>query len=218
MRFLFLLLAAASQGDVASILEKMARANQQMTTLAAALEQQKSYPQLGIEDPAERGEFALKRKPDGKLLVRVAIREPETRVVTLNDRRFVLYQPRIKQALEGTVDAEGGGRSGTSFVTYFLGGLSQAGKDYDIAAVAEVALRGRKTSHLRLTPKAGARVLYRQIDLWVDEEWWMPIQQEFTEYNQSRTTLRFDNLRLNTDLPDNHFIQKLPPGVERVRG
>jgi outer membrane lipoprotein-sorting protein len=213
-----LTLAAGPPQEPASILENMARANDAMTSLAARLEQKKAYPQLGIEDPPERGEFALKRKPDGKLLVRVEIREPETRIVTLSDRRFVLYQPRIKQALEGTVDEQGGGRAGTSFVTYFLGGLGQAGKDYRIAAVGEETIQNRATSHLRLTPKAGVRVLYRQIDLWVDREWWMPIQQEFTEYNQSRTTLRFEDLRLNPDLPDSHFIQKIPPGVERIRG
>lgn len=212
------LLVGTNPDDLAAILEKMTRANQQMVTLAAALEQQKSYPQLGIEDPTERGEFALKRKSGGKLLVRVAIREPEARIVTLDGRQFLLYQPRIKQAIEGTVDTGGGGRAGTSFVTYFLGGLSPTGRDYDLAALGQVSLGGRKTSHLRLTPKAGAQVLYRQIDLWVDQELWMPIQQEFTEYNQSRTTLRFQNLRLNQDLPDSHFIQKLPPGVERVRG
>jgi len=203
---------------VDSVLEKMARANAELTTIAADLVQQKSYPQLGISDPDEKGEFTVKRKPGGKLLARIEIREPETRIVTLKDHKYLLYQPRIKQAIEGSVDPKSAGRAGTGFLTYFLGGVSSAGKDYDIQLAGKETIGGREAAHLKLTAKTGASAPYRQVDLWVDEEWWIPIQQQFIEPNQNQILMRFEKMRLNKDVPDEHFTVKLPPGVEKVRG
>jgi outer membrane lipoprotein-sorting protein len=212
-----LLLSGMQEGPLDTVLGNMARANQELATLSARLVQQKLYPQLGIEDPPESGEFAVKRKP-GQLLARVEIQVPELRIVTLDGRRFLLYQPRIKQAIEGTVEDSGGGRSGTSFLSYFLGGVSRANADYDVSLVGDESLDGRPTSHLRLRKKPSARVLYTQIDLWVDQEVWLPVKQEFIEVNQNLTRVVFDDLRVNVDLPDSHFTIKLPPGVERLRG
>jgi len=61
----------------------------------------KSYPQRGIEDPPERGYFYLQQSKGGETKVKMEIRQPETRILTIQGGEYLLCQPRIKQAVEG---------------------------------------------------------------------------------------------------------------------
>jgi outer membrane lipoprotein-sorting protein len=197
----------------------MAGAYQTLETLGAELEQVKSYPQLGLTDPPEKGLLYLKRKGGDDLQVRLEIREPEMRIVTVkDDGQYMLYQPKIKQAIEGRVDKSAGEGSGTSFVAYFLGDLTAAKKDYDIVSLGEEVIGTHQTYHLRLTAKSGGNGYYPRIDLWVDQDLWVPVQQEFVEPNRSVTKIRFNGININDEIKDSLFTLELPPDVERVRG
>jgi outer membrane lipoprotein-sorting protein len=224
MTVLIVMLTAlpASPQDVSSVdvvLERMAGAYQSLETLGAELQQIKSYPQLGLTDPPEIGLVYLKRKAGGDLLVRLEIREPEKRIVTVKDGgHYMLYQPKIKQAIEGRVAPSAGSGSGTSFVSYFLGDLTAAKKDYDISSLGEESIGAHRTIHLQLNAKPGGKGYYPRIDLWVDTELWVPVQQEFVEPNRSVTRIQFEGIQINREIKDSLFTVKLPPDVERVRG
>ena len=224
MTVLFAMLTAlpALPQEVSSVdvvLEQMAGAYQTLETLSARLQQVKSYPQLGLTDPPETGLLYLKRKGGGDLLVRLEIREPEKRIVTVkDDGRYMLYQPKIKQAIEGRLAPSAGSGSGTSFVSYFLGDLTAAKKDYDISFVGEEAIGAHRTIHLQLDAKPDGEGYYPRIDLWVDTELWMPVQQEFVEPNRSVTRIQFEGIQINREIKDSLFTVELPPDVERVRG
>jgi outer membrane lipoprotein-sorting protein len=213
-------LASAEEPSAEAVLERMAEAYRSLQSLGAELEQVKSYPQLGLTDPPERGVVYVKRKGEDKLLVRLEIQQPEQRIITVSDKgRYVLYQPRIKQAIEGQVDKKAGGSgSGTSFLSYFLGDLSGAKKDYVIVSLGDEELGERKTVHLRLTAKPEGNAYYPRIDLWVDRELWVHVRQELVEPNRSVSKLRFSGIRINEEMKDSLFTVKLPPDVERVRG
>jgi outer membrane lipoprotein-sorting protein len=206
----------ASQAE--KVLERMAGTYGALESLGAEIEQSKSYPQLGLNDPPERGILYVKRKAKDDLLVRLEMLEPDERIVTVKDGRYTLYQPKIKQAIEGSVGEKAGGRTGTSFVNYLLGDLSTAMKDYDIVSLGDEDIGERGTVHLRLTAKPDGNAYYPQIDLWVDKELWVPVQQEFIEPNRSVTKIRFDAIRINEEIKDGLFSIKLPKDVERVRG
>lgn len=209
----------ATSVEADEILERMAIAYQSLKSMGAELEQVKSYPQLGLTDPAERGQVHFKRKGAGRHLLRLEIQEPEQRIVTVReDGSYLLYQPKIKQAIEGKVDRNAGGRSGTSFMSYFLGDLSSAKKDYEIASLGTQMVGRHHTVRLRLTAKPDGQGYYRQIDLWVDTELWVPVQQELVEPNRSVTKLMFSGIHINQEIKDSLFTVKLPPDVERVRG
>jgi putative ABC transport system ATP-binding protein len=66
------------------------------------LEQVKSYPQLGIDDPVEKGFLYFEA---GKM--RLEVQEPEVRILVVKDGKYVLYQPRIRQAISGRVEGQG---------------------------------------------------------------------------------------------------------------
>jgi outer membrane lipoprotein-sorting protein len=210
--------ASARDSSVEEILERMSGTYQTIESLGAELQQVKSYPQLGMTDPPEKGVLFVKRKAKEELLVRLEMKEPEQRIVTVKDGRYMLYQPNIKQAIEGSVNQMAKSSTGTSFMNYFLGDLSTAMKDYDIVSMGEEDIGKHGTVHLRLTAKSGGNGYYPQIDLWIDKELWIPIQQEFVEPNRSVTKIRFEGLRLNEEIKDNLFDIDLPKDVERVKG
>ena len=108
-----LTLAAADPSSPELVLARMQKAQSSVESLTARLEQVKSYPQIGIEDPPERGTFTMARTKRGTTRVRMEIQEPETRILTVADGKYLLYQPRIKQAVEGKVS--GGGKKGLFF-------------------------------------------------------------------------------------------------------
>lgn len=209
---------ARDEASVETVLKRMSGTYQSIESLGAELHQVKSYPQLGLTDPPERGVLYVKRKAKEGLLVRLEMLEPEQRIVTVRDGRYMLYQPKIKQAIEGSVDQKAGSGAGTSFMNYFLGDLSNAMKDYDIVSMGDERIGERGTVHLRLTAKPGGRGYYPRIDLWIDKELWMPVQQEFVEPNRSVTKIRFEGLRFNEEMKNDLFHVNLPKDVERVKG
>lgn len=198
-------------------LERMEEVYQSLNTLRTEFTRVKSYPQLDMTDPPERGILYVKRVSGKDRMVRVEITEPEKRIVTVKNGRYLLYQPRIKQAIEGKLNGGGQG-AGAGFVGYFLGDLSGARRDYEVTSMGEERLDDRQTVHLRLLLKKGGQGFYRQIDLWVDTSLWMPIRQELVEPNQSVNRIRFENIQVDIELEDGLFELDLPPGVERVHG
>jgi outer membrane lipoprotein-sorting protein len=205
-----------TQERAEAVLRQMAERYRSLDTVRTRFTQVKSYPQLQLTDPPEIGVLYADLSEAGEPRIRVEIAEPERRIVTVKQGRYLLYQPAIKQAIEGKIVT--GDSGGTGFVSYFLGDLSGAQRDYEIVSLDDEALEGRSTRHLRLTLKQGSEAFYRRIDLWVDKELWMPVRQELVEPNQSVVRIRFDDIRLNAPLDDELFDIDLPPDVERIRG
>jgi outer membrane lipoprotein-sorting protein len=210
---------SGTQVVVAPIVEKMARAFQGMKTMRAAMNQQKTYGQLGMSDPVEHGALYIKRKNDRDILVRLEISKPAQRVITVKDNQFMFFQPSIKQAIEGHVQkAIGSNQTGAGILSLFVSGPSQVTKDYQISTLGDETVHGRRATHLRLVPYASRKGLYRQIDLWVDNNLYMPTQQRLVEANQDVTLVQLSNVEVNVSISDALFTQKLPNGVQRVRG
>jgi len=203
--------------SVTPILEQMAQAVRRMRTLRAALSQEKFYAQLGLKDPPEKGVLYMKRRGERDLSLRIEITVPEKRIITVTGNRFLLYQPRINQAIEGVIDRTSA-RAAAGFLAYLFNGLTQAAEDYEITLAGYETLQGRRVSHLVLTPRPNRRGVYRRVDLWVDHQLWLPTVQKIVEANRDETLLKLDEIQLNVNLPDGLFVQKLPPGVQRVRG
>ena len=215
--FSALLQPSSPPGSAQPVLEQMAEAYRSFKSLEAKLHQVKSYPQLGITDPPEEGVLYVERTKEDKR-IRLEIVKPEKRIVTVKEGKYVLYQPKINQAIEGKVNPKAGSSGGTSFLSYFMGDLSRAQDDYEIVSLGEEQVGGHRTAHLRMNARPNGKGFYRQIDLWVDQELWIPVQQNLVEPNRSETRIELGEIRLNVGLKDSLFKIDLPPGVERVRG
>jgi outer membrane lipoprotein-sorting protein len=201
-----------------SVLAEMASASKALTTLEADLVQVKSYPQLSLVDPEEKGHLYVEKTKQKGTRLMLAMVAPEPRSLALRDGEYVFYQPKIKQALIGKVgtEASGGGRAG--FLRYLIGDLAAAEEDYDIASLGEELVDGTATIHLRLNAKSGRETPYLRIDLWVQRGLWLPVRQELTELNRSVTRIDLKNIAVNEEIDDGVFELDLPRDVERVRG
>lgn len=205
----------AEESTTELILEHMAEASRALTSLEADLVQKKSHPQLSLNDPPESGRIHIERAKATRL--RLEITEPESRIVAVEDGEYVLYQPKIKQAVVGKLNPNAS-RGRTGFLAFLVGDLSGAEEDFEIVLLGEEEVRGNQTHHLRLTPRQGTDSMYRQIDLWVDEELWLPVRQELVELNNSVNRIDLDSIVINQDIEEGVFKLDLPSDVERVKG
>ena len=213
---MILLGAAADPSSPDVVLARMSQAQSSLTTLVAGLTQVKSYPQLGIEDPAERGYFYLEHSKSGESKVKMEIREPETRILRVRDGEYLLYQPRIKQAVEGKT--RGGKKSMFSgILTGSPAALAELENDYHAESLGLVQLGERSVTQLRFVAKPDAAVYCQQIDLWIDTTLWLPVQQSCHEANQSVITFALEDVHLNVPLAKGAFEVEIPSDVERLR-
>ncbi len=216
--FLVILLgAAADPSSPGVVLARMRQAQSNLTTLVAELRQVKSYPQLGIEDPAERGYFYLEHSKNGDTKVKMEIREPEMRILTVRGGEYLLYQPRIKQAVEGKL--RGGGKKAmfSGILTGSPAAMGALEEDYHADSLGLVQLGERSVNQLRFVARQDARVYCQQIDLWIDTTLWLPVQQSCHEANQSVITFTLEDIRLNVPLAKGTFEVEIPSDVERLR-
>jgi outer membrane lipoprotein-sorting protein len=70
------------------------------------------------------------------------------------------------------------------------------------------------TTLLRLTPKAGGQ--FSTIDIWVNQQSWIPAQWRLVERNGDFTIVSLKNVQLNTPIPDSAFNVSVPGGVKVV--
>lgn len=200
-----------------SVLAAMASASKALTTLEADLVQVKSYPQLSLVDPEEKGHLYVEKTEKKGTRLMLAMVAPEPRSLSLRDGEYVFYQPKIKQALIGKVGTEAS-RGKAGFLRYLIGDLAAAEEDYDISSLGEERVDGTATVHLRLSAKSGHETPYLQIDLWVQRGLWLPVRQELTELNRSVTRIDLKNIAVNERIDEGVFELDLPRDVERVRG
>ncbi|MBI4469119.1 MAG: outer membrane lipoprotein carrier protein LolA [Acidobacteria bacterium] len=210
---------ASDQITVASVLDRMSKSFSGMRSMRASLSQEKRYTQLGVSDPVEQGTLFVKKRNDRDIRLRLEINFPEKRIITVKGNRYQLFQPAINQVIEGAVDKHSAtAKAAGGFFSYLFGGVSKAAEDYHITAVGEETIGRRRAIHLKLTPLAGRKSLYRQVDLWVDPELWLPTQQQFIEVNRDETVIQLFDIKTNVPVDDGLFNQKVPPNAHRVRG
>ena len=210
---LILVLLAFALGADASqlLLERMRTEQASLRTLKARLEQVKSYPQLGIEDPVEKGFLYFE---PGKM--RLEIQEPEVRILVVKDGKYVLYQPRIRQAISGTLEGQGTKGLFPGLLTGSTESFRELEKSYSASDRGEETLDERRVHHLTFRAKPGVPVYCQEIDLFIDTSLLLPVRQKCREANQSEITLTLADIERNTPLERSLFEVQIPDGVERI--
>jgi outer membrane lipoprotein-sorting protein len=138
--------------------------------------------------------------------------------LTVVDGEYLLYQPRIKQAVEGKLSS--GGKKGlfSGILTGSPEALEELEHDYVAEGLGETRLAGTNVIELRFTAQPNAAVYCQRIDLWIDTLTWLPVQQSCHEANQSVITFTLRDVELNLPLHTDAFDVELPSDVERLRG
>jgi outer membrane lipoprotein-sorting protein len=206
-----LLLLALITPSPDPILERMRIAQADLETLKARIEQVKTYPQLGIDDPVEKGFLYFQ---PGKM--RLEIQEPEIRILVVKDGKYVLYQPRIKQAIFGKLEGQGTKGHFTGLLTGSAESFRELEESYSVSNLGEETLDGRSVHHLAFHAKPGVPVYCREIELFIDTALFLPVRQKCLETNQSEITMTLADIERNSPLEKGLFEVEIPEGVERI--
>lgn len=205
--------ANSSPQILTGVLNKMESAHKQMKSLKAELIQQKINPQIGSTD-TDYGMLIYKPasgKDKGKL--RIDYSRPGVKVLSVIGENFTFYEPSLRQAMKSTVGKVSKGKTGANLVG-LDGSLKSLLNNYNIDIAGDAAVNGQMATVLRLTPKGNGQ--YKGIDLWINQQSWLPIQWKMTERNGDYTIVTLKNTQINTNIADAAFVVNLPSGTKII--
>ncbi len=203
----FILTVDSPQG----LLDRVRTAQAGLESLKGRIQQVKSYPQLGIEDPVERGFLYFQ---PGR--VRLEIQEPEIRILVVKDGKYLLYQPRIRQVISGKLEGQGTKGLFPGLMTGSPESFLELERSYEASLRTEELPDERRAHHLTFRARPGAQVYCQQIDLFIDAMLLVPVRQKCREANQSEITLTLADIERNVPLERRLFEVEIPDGVERI--
>ena len=134
----------------------------------------------------------------------------------INDGKGIFYQPLLKQANRYDLGAR---KDRAEFLLLGFTSKKEALREaYAIRWLGPETIGGRQTYALELTPRSDkVSAFFSRIVLWVDGRLWVPIQQKLVEPTRDYLLIRFEDVRLNLDLPASRFELELPSDVNVIQ-
>ena len=197
------------------ILNKMEKAHLDMKSLKAEMVQQKTNAQIGVTD-TEYGQLLYKPAAGkGKGKLRIDYIRPSKDIVAVVGENVTFYQPRINQVFKGVLSKLSKGKAGGYGQLVGLdGSIKSLAANYNIEFVRDESVSGQMTTLLHLTPKAGGQ--FAAIDVWVNQQNWLPLQWKMIERNKDYTIVTLKNVQLNANISDAAFAVNIPSGTKVV--
>jgi outer membrane lipoprotein-sorting protein len=206
--------AKAATQLLTGVLSKMQAAHRSLRSMRAAMVQQRRNPQIGSTD-TDYGTLIYKPGGKGKSKLRIDYTRPDQKSVAVIGEHLTFYEPRINQVLKTTISKAAKGK--TSSYSALVGldsSLESLTKDYHVEYVKDELVNGKPATRLQLIPKAGGT--FSKIDLWVSNEFWLPVQYQMFERNGDSTLVKFTGLEINPNLADSLFNVNIPSGTKVV--
>lgn len=203
-----------AQGGVDQILKKMDEHYKSLASLRSDVTMVKYDSLLQESDKYEGTTMYLPAK-GRDAFVRIDWVKPAQEVLSVVNGKYVIYRPRLNQALTGsTKNATGSGKA-NSALAFMNMSRAQLKANYTIRYMGQENVSGGiPTWHLELTPKTKQN--YKLADLWVDGNG-MPIQAKVTENNNDTTTVLLTKLQKNVTINGKDFEVSLPKDVKVVK-
>src|ERR1700730_4721384 len=197
---------AAPSLSLDDVLKQMDREQGQFQSLTAGMERTKVTVVVN-DRSTESGQIEVRR--DGKM--RIDLTSPDQKTILRDGDRIYVYTPKIRRVEEYDLSKHrdlvdrllllGFGTSGESLK-----------KSYLITLQGEESLNGLKVARLELTPRSDdVRTQISKIDLWLNEENWLPAQQQFYETGSGDySIIRYLNVARNVSIADARFRPAWP--------
>jgi outer membrane lipoprotein-sorting protein len=193
--------AQKTNKDVAPILEQLKKAQESLQDFTADINQVK-VSSLSKAPVVSRGKMRFKR-PDR---IWVEMYPPYPTVTVLNKGVLLIYFPDEKVAQRYQV---AGNPALAKWLLFFQNPIDTLGK--------KIWLQEERAGEviLGLDP-AEDLAIFQKIRISVDTSNWLPKSVDLVEKNGDRTTINYDNIRINTGIPDDSFKLRLPADVEII--
>lgn len=200
--------------DLAEIMSRMNEAAKRLKTVSANLEYTK-VTVLVNDKSVEEGQLFFRKDKTPEILI--SMQQPDPKYISFRKNKAEIYLPKINQAQEYSLEQH------TGLVQQFLllGFGTETGelkKSYGIKYVKEEDLSGDTCAVLELTPKdEDVAAQITKIHLWISEESWLPIQQQFFEAGGDYLIAKYSGVKVNRELPSSTFRIPYEEGVKRVK-
>lgn len=208
-------ISEAKANPLNEILKRMETNRTSMKTLRSNVTMVKYNDQLKESDTTEGTAIYMPSK--GKdAYVRIDWTKPVQETLAVVNGEYVLYRPRLKQAITGNAkNAKGNGKANNA-LAFMNMSKEQLKASYTIKYLGQENVSGGTlTWHLELTPKGASN--FKSADLWVDGNG-MPIQAKVVESNRDSTTVLFTRMEKNASIKADQFKVKLPKDTKIVKG
>ena len=188
--------------DLTQILTDMNEAAKRLKTVSANLEYTK-VTVLVDDKSTQTGQFFFRK---GKTTeIRITFDKPESKIVLFKKNKGQIYLPKINQIQEYDL----GQKSDLLQQILALGfgtDTSELKKTYHVKYLQEVDLDGDTMVLLELLPrKESVAAQIAKIQMWVNEESWLPAQQEFFEPSGDYSIAHYSSVKVNRVLPGSAF-------------
>lgn len=204
---------AQSAGLVSSVLNRMERNRQSLTSLKASLSMEKYNAQLRSADKYS-GLVMYVPSAGRNASVRIEWQKPQNEILAVANGKYTLFRPRLNMAYVGSSKSNAAKAGGILDMMYMSKQQLEA-RFQPVQDVREETLWGGvSTIHLKLVPKGNASFKYAEI--WVNSAG-MPVQTKIVERNDDSTTMRLSSLERNLKLSSDLFTLKLDSNVKIVK-
>jgi outer membrane lipoprotein-sorting protein len=196
------------------VLAKMQTAHRSLRSMRTSMAQVRRNPQIGSVE-TDYGTLIYKPGGKGKSKMRIDYTRPDQKSVSVVGESLVFYQPRINQVLKTTLSKAAKGK--TSSYSALVGldsSLESLTRDYNVEYIKDELVNGKQATRLQLIPKASGP--FSRIELWVSNEFWLPVQYQMFERNGDSTLVKFTNMEINPNLADSVFNVNVPSGTKVV--
>jgi outer membrane lipoprotein-sorting protein len=212
---MFAVTETKAQGNIPNeVLKRMENHRQTLTSLQANVKMAKFNSQLSETDITEGTVMYLPAK-GRDALVRIDWVRPVQETLSVVNKQYVLYRPRLKQAIVGKADDNNKNVKSNNALAFMNMSKEQLKANYNVQYLGQATVGGdTQTWHLKLSPKTASN--YQYAEIWVDGNG-MPIQAKVVENNNDSTTVLLTNLQKNVNLNASAFKLNLPKDTKIVR-
>lgn len=205
----------AEELSLDQILSRMDEAGTDLKSMQAAIHQKKWTAILEEFDAGEAGRFSFLRTDEGVFL-RKDIEEPTRNSLVIKEGKVIFFQPSIKQAQMYNL---GGHGDKAEFMLLGFGSDKRTLNDtYEINLLGQESVEERNTYKLELKPKSdNVAAFFIRIVLWIDDQKWVPIQEQLVEPTEDYLLIRFSEVQLGVKLSKSDFEVELPKDVKIIQ-
>lgn len=208
--------AAQNDGkhDLQEILARMDERAHDLRTVTAHLEYTKVTVVVN-DHSTEYGRIYFRKGRSPEVLLR--IEKPDQKVLLLRKKHAEIYTPKTNQIQE--YDLKSHSNVLQQFLLLGFGTESSQMEDaYRIKLLREDRLDGVKVAVLELLPRsAKVQAQLSKVELWVSEDSWLPLQQQFFEPGGDYMLAKYSSMRINRPLPSSTFRIHAPKDVKRLQ-
>ncbi len=206
--------AQKNQHELAEILARMDERARDLKTVTANLEYTK-VTVLVNDHSTETGRIYFRKGRSPEVLLH--IEKPDTKIILFKKSSAQIYTPKTNQLQEYDL------RHHSSLLQQFLllgfgSESSQMEKAYRISLLREERLRGDAVALLELVPRSDkVAAQLSKVQLWVSEDSWLPMQQQFFEPGGDYMLAKYTAMRVNRPLRSSTFRINTPKNVKRLK-